>query len=122
MISTENKEVKNFHTHGLYRPKDPRHRADHPDEPRRQRADAHGLDRRRCPVRPSLGRAAGPSGKPRMSDMVLWLSAGSASIKFEVFEVIPRDELQLVFSGHFEGIRFRSHLTTLISCDRVHLH
>ena len=57
-----------------------------------------------------------------MSDMVLCLNAGSASIKFEVFEVIPRDELQLVFSGHFEGIGFRSHLTALISCDRVDLH
>jgi acetate kinase len=31
-------------------------------------------------------------------------NAGSSSIKFEAFEVIPRDELQLVFRGHFQGI------------------
>jgi acetate kinase len=50
------------------------------------------------------------------------LNAGSSSIKFEAFEVIPRDELQLVFRGHFQGIGFRPHLTALISCDRVDLH
>ena len=51
-----------------------------------------------------------------MSDMVLCLNAGSASIKFEAFEVIPRDELQLVFSGHFEGIGFPAspHRTDLL--------
>ncbi len=46
-----------------------------------------------------------------MSDTVLCLNAGSSSIKFELFEVMPRDELQLAFRGQLEGIGFRPHLT-----------
>ena len=45
-----------------------------------------------------------------MSDTVLCLNAGSSSIKFELFEVMPRDELQLAFRGQLEGIGFRPHL------------
>ena len=44
-----------------------------------------------------------------MSDTVLCLNAGSSSIKFELFEVMPRDELQLSFRGQFEGIGVRPH-------------
>ena len=46
-----------------------------------------------------------------MSDTVLCLNAGSSSIKFELFEVLPRDELQLAFRGQLEGIGVRPHLT-----------
>jgi acetate kinase len=46
-----------------------------------------------------------------MSDTVLCLNAGSSSIKFDLFEVMPRDELQLAFRGQLEGIGFRPHLT-----------
>ena len=46
-----------------------------------------------------------------MSDTVLCLNAGSSSIKFEAFEVIRRDELQLAFRGELEGIKFRPRLT-----------
>jgi acetate kinase len=46
-----------------------------------------------------------------MSDTVLCLNTGSSSIKFELFEVMPRDELQLAFRGQFEGIGVRPHLT-----------
>ncbi|HUK09469.1 MAG TPA: acetate/propionate family kinase [Stellaceae bacterium] len=46
-----------------------------------------------------------------MSDTVLCLNAGSSSIKFELFEVMPRDELQLAFRGQLEGIGARPRLT-----------
>ena len=46
-----------------------------------------------------------------MSDTVLCLNAGSSSIKFDLFEVMPRDELQLIGRGQLEGIGFRPHLT-----------
>jgi acetate kinase len=46
-----------------------------------------------------------------MSDTVLCLNAGSSSIKFEVFKVMPRDELELAFRGQFEGLGVRPHLT-----------
>jgi acetate kinase len=46
-----------------------------------------------------------------MNETVLCLNAGSSSIKFEVFEVMPRDELQLAFRGELEGIGFQPHLT-----------
>ena len=46
-----------------------------------------------------------------MSDTVLCLNAGSSSIKFELFEVLPRDELQLAFRGQLEGIGLHPHLT-----------
>ena len=46
-----------------------------------------------------------------MSDTVLCLNTGSSSIKFELFEVMPRDQLQLAFRGQFEGIGIRPHLT-----------
>jgi len=46
-----------------------------------------------------------------MSETVLCLNAGSSSIKFELFEVMPRDELQLAFRGQLEGIGVQPHLT-----------
>ena len=52
-----------------------------------------------------------------MSDTVLCLNAGSSSIKFELFEVLPRDELQLAFRGQLEGIGFRPHLTAKRGSD-----
>ena len=45
-----------------------------------------------------------------MSDKVLCLNTGSSSIKFELFEVLPRDELRLTFRGQFEGIGVRPRL------------
>jgi acetate kinase len=60
-----------------------------------------------------------------MSNTVLCLNAGSSSIKFEVFEVTPRDDLQLAFRGQLEGIGFRPRLTakrsdTLSLIDRTY--
>ncbi len=52
-----------------------------------------------------------------MSDTVLCLNAGSSSIKFELFEVMPRDELQLAFRGELEGIGFQPHLTAKRGSD-----
>jgi acetate kinase len=52
-----------------------------------------------------------------MSDTVLCLNTGSSSIKFELFEVMPRDELQLAFRGQFEGIGIRPHLTAKRGSD-----
>lgn len=52
-----------------------------------------------------------------MSDTVLCLNTGSSSIKFELFEVMPRDELQLAFRGQFEGIGVRPHLTAKRDSD-----
>ncbi len=52
-----------------------------------------------------------------MSDTVLCLNAGSSSIKFELFEVMPRDELQLAFRGGLEGIGFQPHLTAKRGSD-----
>ena len=46
-----------------------------------------------------------------MTDTVLCLNAGSSSIKFEAFEVMPGDELRLAFRGQFESFGFRPHLT-----------
>jgi len=46
-----------------------------------------------------------------MSDTVLCLNAGSSSIKFEAFEVMQHNDLQLGFRGQLEGIGFRPHLT-----------
>jgi acetate kinase len=46
-----------------------------------------------------------------MSDTILCLNAGSSSIKFELFEVASREELQLAFRGQLEGIGFRPRLT-----------
>ena len=42
-----------------------------------------------------------------MSDTVLCLNTGSSNIKFERFEVLSRDELQLAFRGQLEGIGFQ---------------
>jgi acetate kinase len=52
-----------------------------------------------------------------MNNTVLCLNAGSSSIKFEAFEVTPRDELQLAFRGALEGIGFRPHLAAKDSSD-----
>ena len=46
-----------------------------------------------------------------MTGTVLCLNTGSSSIKFEAFEVMPRDELQLAFRGEFDGLGIRPHLT-----------
>ena len=46
-----------------------------------------------------------------MSETVLSINAGSSSIKFELFEVTPSDELQLALRGQLEGVGFRPHLT-----------
>jgi acetate kinase len=46
-----------------------------------------------------------------MSGTVLCLNAGSSSIKFELFAVMPQDELKLAFRGQVEGTGFRPHLT-----------
>jgi len=46
-----------------------------------------------------------------MSDTVLCLNAGSSSIKFEAFKVMPRDELRLAFRGQLEGLGVRPHLS-----------
>ena len=60
-----------------------------------------------------------------MSDTVLCLNAGSSSIKFELFDVTPRDDLQLAFRGQLEGIGFQPRLTakrsnTLSLIDRTY--
>jgi acetate kinase len=52
-----------------------------------------------------------------MSDTVLCLNAGSSSIKFELFEVLPHDELQLAFRGQLEGIGVQPHLTAKRGSD-----
>jgi acetate kinase len=52
-----------------------------------------------------------------MSDTVLCLNTGSSSIKFELFEVLPRDELQLAFRGQLEGIGFQPRLTAKRGSD-----
>ena len=46
-----------------------------------------------------------------MSETVLCLNAGSSSIKFEAFEVMPGDQQQLAFRGQLEGLGVRPHLT-----------
>jgi acetate kinase len=46
-----------------------------------------------------------------MNQTVLCLNAGSSSIKFELFDVSPRQELQLAFKGQLEGIGTKPHLT-----------
>jgi acetate kinase len=38
-----------------------------------------------------------------MSDTILSLNAGSSSIKFQLFEITPRDELQLAFRGSWRA-------------------
>jgi hypothetical protein len=60
-----------------------------------------------------------------MSDTVLCLNAGSSSIKFELFAIAPREELQLVLRGQIEGIGFRPRLSakhdgTLPLIDRTY--
>ena len=60
-----------------------------------------------------------------MSDTALCLNAGSSSIKFELFDVTPRDDLQLAFRGQLEGIGFQPRLTakrsnTLSLIDRTY--
>ncbi len=52
-----------------------------------------------------------------MSDTVLCLNAGSSSIKFELFEVLPGDDPQLAFRGQLDGIGFRPHLTAKRGSD-----
>ena len=51
-----------------------------------------------------------------MTETVLCLNTGSSSIKFEAFEVTPRDELQLAFRGEFDGLGFQPHLTAKSGC------
>jgi len=60
-----------------------------------------------------------------MSETVLCLNAGSSSIKFELFAITPREELQLVLRGQIEGIGFRPRLSakhngTLPLIDRTY--
>jgi len=60
-----------------------------------------------------------------MSDTILSLNAGSSSIKFQLFEITPRDELQLAFRGQLEGIGFQPRLTAkrgsnLLLIDRTY--
>ncbi len=45
-----------------------------------------------------------------MSGTVLVVNAGSSSIKFQLFERLPGDELELEFKGQMEGIGSRPHL------------
>jgi acetate kinase len=45
-----------------------------------------------------------------MSGTVLVVNAGSSSIKFQLFERLPGDELELEFKGQMEGIGTRPHL------------
>jgi acetate kinase len=60
-----------------------------------------------------------------MSDTVLCLNAGSSSIKFELFAITPREELQLVLRGQIEGIGFQPRLSaksggTVPLIDRIY--
>ena len=52
-----------------------------------------------------------------MTETVLCLNTGSSSIKFEAFEVMPHDELQLAFRGELEGLGFGPHLTATNGSD-----
>ena len=45
-----------------------------------------------------------------MRRTVLCVNSGSSSIKFQLFDVTPRDELQLVLRGQLDGIGSRPHL------------
>lgn len=45
-----------------------------------------------------------------MTGTVLVVNAGSSSIKFQLFERLPGDELELEFKGQMEGIGTRPHL------------
>lgn len=45
-----------------------------------------------------------------MGGTVLVVNAGSSSIKFQLFERLPGDELELEFKGQMEGIGTRPHL------------
>jgi acetate kinase len=60
-----------------------------------------------------------------MSDTVLCLNAGSSSIKFELFEITPHDELELALRGQIEGIGVQPRLSakrggTLPLIDRTY--
>jgi acetate kinase len=45
-----------------------------------------------------------------MTESILVVNAGSSSIKFQLFEVGPRDQLERRFKGQIEGIGTRPHL------------
>jgi acetate kinase len=45
-----------------------------------------------------------------MAETILVVNAGSSSIKFQLFEVGPRDQLERRFKGQIEGIGTRPHL------------
>jgi acetate kinase len=45
-----------------------------------------------------------------MTETILVVNAGSSSIKFQLFEVGPRDQLERRFKGQIEGIGTRPHL------------
>jgi hypothetical protein len=92
-------------------------RPDHPDEPRRQCAHAHGELRRRRAIRPF------PAGGPRqvlqarrvtaMREPILVINAGSSSIKFSVFETMAGRSLSAGAHGQVEGIGTSPHLEVL---------
>ena len=78
-----------------------RARADHPHQPGRQRAHPDGVLRGGRPLRPC---AATGSGAGAMTETLLVVNAGSSSIKFQLFRVLPGDRLDLQLKGQMEGI------------------
>ena len=97
--------------HGQRRGRRHRHRrarADHPDQPRRQRAHAPRLGRPRRAVR---GRAAAGSGAAEgggvstMEPGLLVINAGSSSIKFAGYADRGKNEPAFLGKGQVEGLR-----------------
>ena len=88
-----------------------RPRADRADLARGFGAQPHGLLR---------GRGALCGGAPRQQpngrrvgtamDTILVVNAGSSSVKFEIFEIAPGDELKVRLKGQMDGIGTQPHL------------
>ena len=89
-----------------------RARADHPDQPRRQRPHPHRFLRGRRALCPRPPRRRPPRWRRHDAHgrSILVINAGSSSIKFQLFDVTARDGLELAFKGQIEGIGTRPRL------------
>ena len=45
-----------------------------------------------------------------MSETILVVNAGSSSIKFQLFSVVPGDRLERLLKGQIEGVGVKPHL------------
>ena len=85
--------------------------ADHPDQPGRQCPHPDGVLRGGGALCPCAARGRhGSRGMTGVVETLLVVNAGSSSIKFQLFDLIGGDRLQLAFKGQLEGIGTRPHL------------